>query len=191
MQLSSLNRGHFGIVEIWHPSTLRTVKATTDCSRSFRIIFQCCIHQCAVNCHFNQGWRSLFWSMRCITDYINCILHGYDNLPLHYLCGRNSYALTQDKLDTIPSNDASLIQQAVYGLWYHCTLYILCNPYKSFLSSFLINPRHLPSNCMGYPLTKNVIVPMTKIDCKMSSPNYESQLSPGFNTATKTCVYSK
>ena len=42
--------------------------------------------------------------------------HGYDNLPLHQRCVRDIRALTQIKLDSIPHNDVSLIQQDECGL---------------------------------------------------------------------------
>ena len=57
------------------------------------------------------------------------IQHGYDNLPLHQLCFRNIHAMTQEKLDSIPSNDPSLIEQDQCGL---TPLHIMCsNPHTN------------------------------------------------------------
>jgi hypothetical protein len=55
--------------------------------------------------------------------------HGYDKLPLHQLCFRHIHAMTQEKLDSIPINDPSLIEQDESGL---TPLHIVCfNPHAN------------------------------------------------------------
>ena len=55
--------------------------------------------------------------------------YGFDHLPLHQLCFNNIHALTQDKLNSIPINSPSLIQQDECGL---TPLHIVCsNPQAS------------------------------------------------------------
>jgi hypothetical protein len=55
--------------------------------------------------------------------------HGYDKFPLHQLSFRHIHAMTQDKLDDIPPNDPSLIQQDEFGL---TPLHIVCsNPHTN------------------------------------------------------------